>query len=77
MATSPSAQELLNLLLTNEDGLPDEQIRKTFGSRYVELAPIINDLLRSNRIQIFNHTDGSLHYKGVKEEFAAKFAGLG
>jgi hypothetical protein len=70
------SEELLRLLLASEDGLPDEQVRAHFGTRYEQLVPAINDLLASNRLLLFTQS-GSLLYKAVKEETAMKFEGLG
>lgn len=70
------SNELLMLLQANENGLSDEQISSHFGHRYPDLVPIINDLLGSNRVQLFTQ-GGVLVYKVVHEETAAKFEGLG
>jgi cytochrome c-type biogenesis protein CcmH/NrfF len=76
MADSNIAEELLNLLNSNESGLSDEQISGHFGARYGELVPILNDLLSMNRLQLFTQ-GGVLIYRLVREETAAKFEGLG
>lgn len=73
---SAIAGELLRVLLGNEDGVSDEQLKAVFGARYELLAPAINELLTLNRVQLF--TQGSaLVYKAIKEEIAQKFEGLG
>jgi hypothetical protein len=76
MAESNIAEELLQLLNSNENGLSDEQISNHFGPRYAELVPILNDLLSMNRLQLFTQ-GGVLIYRLVREETAAKFEGLG
>jgi len=76
---SPSAAltaELLSLVQSSDEGLTDERVRQTFGSRYEQLAPSINELLSNNRLQLFTQ-GGALVYKAVKEETAIKFEGLG
>lgn len=73
---SPLAEELLRLLLANEDGYSDDNIKSYFGTKYEELAPAINELLSQNRLQLFTQ-NGALFYKAIKEETAQKFDGLG
>jgi hypothetical protein len=68
--------ELLTLLHTNEEGLTDEQISNHFGPRYTDLVLVINELLATNRLQLFTQAN-ALVYKVVREETAAKFDGLG
>lgn len=69
--------ELLSLIQASvDDGLSDEKVRLNFGSRYEQLAPSINELLASNRLQLFT-LGGQLVYKAVQEERAIKFEGLG
>eukprot|EP01031_Cornospumella_fuschlensis_P026414 gene26414-31917_t len=69
--------EFLRLLYTSEDGLTDEQIRNHFGARYGQLTSVINDLLSTNRLLLFQQGQGGLVYKAVREETALKFEGLG
>lgn len=71
------SQELINILHGYEDGLSDSQLKPIFGDRYEKLAPAINELLGSNRIQLYQQHDGTLVYKALKAETAAKFEGLG
>jgi hypothetical protein len=73
---SAIADELLRVLLGQEDGMSDEQLRTVFGQRYELLAPAINELLTMNRVQLFTQ-GSSLVYKAIKEEIAQKFDGLG
>jgi DNA-directed RNA polymerase III subunit RPC6 len=73
---STIADELLQLLNQDENGLSDEQISNHFGARYAELVPLLNDLLSMNRLQLFTQ-GGVLIYRLVHEETAAKFEGLG
>ncbi len=68
--------EFLQLLQYNEEGLSDDQINGHFGDRYQGLAPVLNSLLSANRLQLFQK-NGTLFYKLVREETAAKFEGLG
>lgn len=68
--------DLLHVLHSNESGISDNALRSTFGSKYSDLVPIINDLLQSNRLQLLMQGD-TLFYKIVQEEIAAKFNGLG
>mmetsp|Transcript_3882 Transcript_3882/g.5337 ORF Transcript_3882/g.5337 Transcript_3882/m.5337 type:complete len:307 (+) Transcript_3882:18-938(+) len=78
-AAPPSAAltaELLSLVQSSDEGLTDERVRLTFGPRYEQLAPSINELLSNNRLQLFTQ-GGALVYKAVKEETAIKFEGLG
>lgn len=73
---SPLAEQFLNLLLANEHGLSDSQLREHFPPEYYEKLPvIINELLSKNRLQLYEQTNGLL-YKAIKEETAAKFEGL-
>ena len=71
--------ELLTLLSSHEEGVPDEVISAHFGSRYKDLVPVINDLLLHNRLQLFtcNTTTGVPVYRLIKEETANKLEGLG
>jgi AraC-like DNA-binding protein len=76
-ASDPLAQQLIALLQVNDEkGLSDQQISAHFGPHYTALAPIINAMLSSNRLQLFTQ-GGILIYKIVREEIAAKFDGLG
>jgi hypothetical protein len=70
------ATELLQYLLSSDEGYSDEQLKRHFGDRYTQLVPHVNELLMFNRLQLYNQGD-SLYYKAIKEEAAAKFAGLG
>eukprot|EP01040_Poterioochromonas_malhamensis_P021641 gene21641-26154_t len=70
------ATELLHYLLSSDEGYSDEQLKRHFGDRYTQLVPHVNELLMFNRLQLYNQGD-SLYYKAIKEEAAAKFAGLG
>jgi hypothetical protein len=69
--------EIVQLLQTHENGLSDEQISMHFGARYADLVSILNNLLALNRLQLFRGPGGSLIYKLIREETAAKFEGLG
>ena len=50
-------EELLQVLHQSDDGVADSEIKKYFGERYTELVPVINELLGSNRIQLFLQGD--------------------
>ena len=76
MPLSALAEEFLRVLLAHEDGVPDDRIKTIFGDRYEELPRALNELLAINRVQLFTN-NGSLVYKAIKEETAAKFEGLG
>jgi DNA-directed RNA polymerase III subunit RPC6 len=73
---SPLATELLQYLLSSDEGYSDDQLKRHFGDRYVQLVPHVNELLMFNRLQLYNRGE-SLYYKAIKEDTAAKFAGLG
>jgi hypothetical protein len=75
MALTGIADEFLRVLLAHEEGLPDEQVRNIFGSRYEQVAGAINELLAVNRLQLFTQNN-SLVYKAIREETALKFEGL-
>jgi hypothetical protein len=77
-STGPNLHnELVNLLSQHgEDGASDQLLRDHFGARYEGLVAVINDLLRSNRLQLF-YQGTSLIYKLITESVAAKFEGLG
>lgn len=68
--------EFSRLLNSNDNGLPDSQLKDHFGERYAGLAVIINDMLSSNRLQLFTQ-GGMIIYKLIREETAIKFEGLG
>jgi hypothetical protein len=70
------ATELLQYLLSSDEGYSDDQLKRHFGDRYIQLVPHVNELLMFNRLQLYNQGE-SLYYKAIKEETAAKFAGLG
>lgn len=76
MAPSSIADELLRVLLAHEEGVSDDVIKETFGTRYELVAPAINELLSVNRLQLFTQ-NGTLVYKAIREETAMKFDGLG
>lgn len=69
-------EQLLSLLSANEDGVTDESLRQSFKGNYETLVPFINKLLGEKRLQIFKQ-GGSIVYKLIAEEKAAKFEGLG
>ena len=71
------SEKLVALLTANEDGLSGAALNEHFGENYVDLAPIINDMLRSNRLQLLQQGNGNLIYKLIHESKAIKFEGLG
>lgn len=73
---SALADELLRLVQGYSSGLSDADIQSHFKERYVQLPPVINTLLGQNRLKLFT-LNGSLVYKALNEETAAKFEGLG
>jgi hypothetical protein len=47
-------ERFLQVLHSNhEEGVSDIDIKQHFSDCYTELVPIINDLLRTNHIQLF------------------------
>ena len=75
-ALTQFTDEFLRLLLANEDGLSNDKLKTMFSTeKFQQLPSIINNLLSSNRIQIFTQGN-SLVYKAIKEEIAVKFDGL-
>ena len=76
MSLSSVADDLLRFLLAHEDGVSDDQIKSSYGSKYEQIAPAINELLGVDRLQLFTQ-NGSLVYKAIREETAMKFDGLG
>ena len=70
------SEEFINLLTLSEEGVQESAVKSHFQDRYASLAPIINDLVESNRLQLFTQ-GGLLVYKILKEETAIKFEGLG
>lgn len=78
MSVSSLTNELLALLSSHDAGAPDDLISSHFGSRYKDLVPVINDLLRTNRLQLFTQgITGIPVYRAIKEETANKLEGLG
>jgi hypothetical protein len=50
--------QFLQVLHSNqEDGVSDNDIKLHFGDSYTELVPIVNELLRTNHIQLFTSGD--------------------
>jgi hypothetical protein len=70
------ANELIDFLTSQADGASDERISQYFGPRYKDLVPVINELLRTNRIQIYTR-GGFPFYRCIKEDTASKLDGLG
>lgn len=78
MSSANLANELLALLASREEGVPDDRILAHFGPRYKDLVPVINDLLRSNRLQLFTQGAGDVPvYRAIREDIANKLEGLG
>jgi len=73
---SSLSDQLISLLNANVDGYSDENIREHFRENYESLVPIINDMLRTNRLQLFMQGN-TLVYKLIHESKAAKLEGLG
>ena len=70
-------KELLIFLSSQEEGVTDGKLAEHFGNRHKFLVPIINDLLRSHRIQLFTDGSNATVYKAIKEETASRLEGLG
>mmetsp|Transcript_12258 Transcript_12258/g.18570 ORF Transcript_12258/g.18570 Transcript_12258/m.18570 type:complete len:293 (+) Transcript_12258:48-926(+) len=68
--------QLLQILHSSEDGVSDNDLKQQFGDSYSSLVPIINELLRTNHIQLFLQ-GGVLFYRAIEEAIAAKLEGLG
>lgn len=71
-------EDLLSFLSQQQDGCAsDDTVRQYFGPvKYEQLSGAINQLLKSNRLQLFTLPTGGLVYKAVQEEMAAKLEGL-
>jgi len=67
-------EKLIGLLQLNEEGLSDEILKLHFSNE--ELVPVINDMLKVNRLQLYVQGSG-LVYKLVNESRAVKLEGLG
>ena len=52
-STNSLTTELLAVLVEHRDGISDDRVRSIFGAKYEQLAPVINSLLASNRVQLF------------------------
>lgn len=74
---STISQEFIAILEENhENGVTQSILQQHFTTRYAQLTPIINELLASNRLQLYHQGD-MLVFKILREETAAKFDGLG
>lgn len=66
--------------LVNEPGrtqVTDAELREVFTSEYPQLVTIINDYLRSRRLQLFqNPQDNSFVYRVQSAQNAKKYEGL-
>lgn len=70
--------QLLHVLRQSDgEGMTDNSLREYFSSKYDELVPHINELLRANRLVLYTSADGTLVYKAIEETIAAKLEGLG
>lgn len=72
-------QELLSLLQRRSEGVTDEELSTHFGSKYLQLPPVINELTSANRLSLFAPGGVGLPavYRIIKEETANKLEGLG
>ena len=61
-------EDLLSFLSQQQDGCAsDDTVRQYFGPvKYEQLSGAINQLLKSNRLQLFTLPTGGLVYKAVQ-----------
>lgn len=69
--------EFLSLCLNHAEGLRDEQLRKHFAERYLQLVPIINSCLAENRIRCMKTERNELVYQAMDPNLAEKMKNLG
>lgn len=63
-------------LFQNDDSeVSNASLKETFGDEYLQLVPIINELIRESRLSM-SKVGEELYYTLVNDETAAKFAGL-
>jgi DNA-directed RNA polymerase III subunit RPC6 len=67
---------LIGLLSSTQTGCSESTLRGHFGSEYESIVPILNELLNSNRIQLFTQAAGDMIFKLIEEEKAMKMHGL-
>jgi DNA-directed RNA polymerase III subunit RPC6 len=60
-----------------KNGISNSELKKLFGSDYISLAPVINDLTAESRLTMSqNAATGELFYQLVSAEVAQQFQGL-
>ena len=69
-------EELLSLLGSDRNGVSESAIRERFGANYESMVPILNELLGSNRVQLFTQSNGDMIFRLVDEDKAVKMIGL-
>lgn len=58
-------------------GISNSALKKKFdNATYLQLAPVINELVQQSRLQMSKLTDGELFYSLLSDEVASKFHGL-
>ena len=60
----------------DNEAATDNAIQKHYGQeRYAALAPVLNKLLQSHRLQLLTMPNGALVYKAISIELADKLKG--
>jgi DNA-directed RNA polymerase III subunit RPC6 len=57
-------------------GISNAALKDKFGEVYIQLVPIINELVSESRLVMSKLSNGGLFYTMVSDEIASKFAGL-
>jgi DNA-directed RNA polymerase III subunit RPC6 len=57
-------------------GISNAALKDKFGEVYIQLVPIINELVSESRLVMSKLSNGGLFYAMVSDEIASKFAGL-
>lgn len=57
-------------------GISNAALKDKFGEVYIQLVPIINELVGESRLVMSKLANGGLFYTMVSDEIASKFAGL-
>jgi len=77
-SSGTAEQGIIDLCRKHSEGLSEAVLDKELSGFDISAkAAAINSLLQQQRLQIFKSPDGSLVYKEIKVEDAAKFKGLG
>jgi DNA-directed RNA polymerase III subunit RPC6 len=57
-------------------GISNAALKDKFGEVYIQLVPIINELVSESRLVMSKLSNGGLFYTMVSDEIASKFSGL-